>query len=64
MYIVYFLIRAGASPPLIRAMPEIIFFFKEVFPYGANKTDTTSKMVLNCQQECNLGVNTESKSES
>ena len=32
MYILYFLIRAGASPPLIRAKPERQhFFLKEVF---------------------------------
>ena len=33
MFILYFSIRAGASPPLIRAMPERKhFFLKEVFP--------------------------------
>ena len=33
MYILYFLIRAGVSPPLIRAMAERKhFFLHEVFP--------------------------------
>ena len=32
-----FLIRAGPSPPLIRAMPERKhFFLREVFPYKMN----------------------------
>ena len=39
IYILCFLIRAGPSPPLIRAMPERKhFFLMEVFPYGEGES--------------------------